>query len=300
MSTVTAPAVVTAATVASTARRPHAPHVRRLGTYDASGGGPSREIVSLPRPDGSVLVVDRFSDTLTDARLVAGLAPDEPSENARIVCEMYLADETRGRCRLLSIDDSDANGQTHVDSPDGLAALQPLADPAGRLYRIRIVAPRDSTAELCWTRFPASDGDRFDVLTLRDVVAGVADYEPARTITAAALSAHRDDELVLTRRLAGELQRVTRSPIVLNRRLREAVQRKVLSNELTMSEIALRCGRTKRDRRGNLSGETSWLARRIGALPEGGEAEPTQWVHIDTLALIARDGLGLNPNEVEL
>ena len=41
----------------------------------------------------------------------------------------------------------------------------------------------------------------------------------------------------------------------------------------------MRCGRTKRDRRGGLSGETSWLGRRIGELPEGGEAEPTPWIH---------------------
>ena len=40
--------------------------------------------------------------------------------------------------------------------------------------------------------------------------------------------------------------------------------------DLTMSEIAIRCGRCKRDRRGNVSGETSWLARRIGLAPEAG------------------------------
>ena len=67
-----------------------------------------------------------------------------------------------------------------------------------------------------------------------------------------------------------------------------------------MSEIAIRCGRIKRDRRGNVSGETSWLARRIGLLPEGGGDEPTPWVHSDVLALIARDGLGVSPREVEL
>jgi hypothetical protein len=87
---------------------------------------------------------------------------------------------------------------------------------------------------------------------------------------------------------------------VLNRRLREAVQSRLARGELTMSEIAIRCGRVKRDRRGNISGETSWLARRIGQLPEGGEDHPTPWVHSDTLALIARDGLALSPNEVEL
>jgi hypothetical protein len=67
-----------------------------------------------------------------------------------------------------------------------------------------------------------------------------------------------------------------------------------------MSEIAIRCGRVKRDSRGNESGETSWLARRLGMLPEGGHETPTPWVHSDVLALIARRGLGISPREVEL
>jgi hypothetical protein len=67
-----------------------------------------------------------------------------------------------------------------------------------------------------------------------------------------------------------------------------------------MSEIAVRCGRVKRDGKGNVSGETSWLARRIGLLPEGGQSRPTPWIHSDVLALIARDGLGASPREVEL
>jgi len=62
----------------------------------------------------------------------------------------------------------------------------------------------------------------------------------------------------------------------------------------------VRCGRVKRDRRGNVSGETSWLARRLGLLPEGGERVPTPWIHSEVLALIARRGLGLCPREVEL
>ena len=49
------------------------------------------------------------------------------------------------------------------------------------------------------------------------------------------------------------------------------------------------------------SGETSWLARRIGVTPRGRvRPQPTPWIHSDTLALIAREGLGLCPNEVEL
>jgi hypothetical protein len=60
------------------------------------------------------------------------------------------------------------------------------------------------------------------------------------------------------------------------------------------------CGRIKHDRRGNGSGETSWLARRVGLLPSTPGDRPNPWVHSDTLALIARDGLGIAPREVEL
>ena len=67
-----------------------------------------------------------------------------------------------------------------------------------------------------------------------------------------------------------------------------------------MSVIALRCGRIKRDPNGRESGETSWLARRIGVAPEAGAPRPTPWIHTDVLALIARDGLGIAPAEAEL
>ena len=83
-------------------------------------------------------------------------------------------------------------------------------------------------------------------------------------------------------------------------RLREVVQHRVQSGNTNVSDIAIRCGRIKRDHCGNLSGETSWLARRIGQLPEGGEQTPGPWIHTDVLALIARDGLCTSPNEVEL
>jgi hypothetical protein len=42
------------------------------------------------------------------------------------------------------------------------------------------------------------------------------------------------------------------------------------------------------------------LARRLGQKPESGTREPTPWISSDVLALIARDGLGLSPYEVEL
>jgi len=96
------------------------------------------------------------------------------------------------------------------------------------------------------------------------------------------------------------MERVQDSPIVLNRKLRETVLETTERQGLSMSEIAIRCGRVKRDAAGNESGETSWLARRLGILPEGGRDAPTPWVHSDVLGLIARDGLGISPREVEM
>ena len=249
----------------------HAHYVRRLGEYVALDGAQPREILGLPRPDGSVLVVDCLPGTRADARLLARLAPEEPSENARIVCEMYLADESRGRCRHLTGQDFGPASRADPVSSFDRACRRCRCSGTTRLpHSIANDSSGSSFPELCWTRCATSSEDApFDIVTLRDVIAGLEDYEPARAVTVAALTRHEEDELVSTCRLAGELERVTFSPIVLNRGLREAVERKLASAELTMSEIAMRCGRTKRDRRGTLSGETSWLARRIGALPGG-------------------------------
>jgi hypothetical protein len=87
---------------------------------------------------------------------------------------------------------------------------------------------------------------------------------------------------------------------VLNRRLREVTLACMQGEELSLSEIAIRCGRVKRDAGGGQSGETSWLARRLGILPEGGHDAPTPWIHSDVLALISRRGLAISPREVEL
>jgi len=121
-----------------------------------------------------------------------------------------------------------------------------------------------------------------------------------RAMTRRALALHRNDAGMSVAVLRAELQRVLISPIVLNRGLRETALEIIDRQQLSLSEIAIRCGRVKRDLRGNESGETSWLARRLGMLPEGGRDTPTPWIHSDVLALIARRGLGVSPREVEL
>jgi hypothetical protein len=274
---------------------------RSLGSYIALDSEQTREVVSLQRPDGSTLVVDYQLGTLSDGRLIAHLAADEPPENARIVCELYLADDTRGRCRPVTREDFDLTRHATAPPPgaDAPTAVDVLIDAEGHVYRIRELPAFETMGELRWTRSREPGREfGFDAVSFRDVVAAVEAYEPARTLTAQAL-ARRGGNLS-TRRLREEYERLIGSPIVLNRGLREAVQRELRVGVLSMSEIAHRCGRIKRDRRGNEAGETSWLARRIGLMPEGGEQKPGPWIHSDVLALIARAGLGVCPREVEL
>ncbi len=133
-------------------------------------------------------------------------------------------------------------------------------------------------------------------ITLRDLVGLVEEYEPAFSFTAAVIEQHSRAVAALRK----ELARFATSKLTLNRRLREEAQRHVARGEASMSEIAMRCGRMKTSRIGNVSGETSWLARRLGIAPEGGESTPTPWIHSDVLALIARQGLGVAPMDVEL
>jgi len=253
-----------------------------------------------------VLLLDRDLATRGDRRLVAHLAADEPAENAELVCLDYLRDAEmeRPRCRLVTRDDA------RILPPGCPAGFQPdtgsdpdhaeVIDSSGRCYRLERIAARMSIPELRWCRrATAADGES-EPVSLRDVIARVESYEPMRTHTLAAVSLARREQTVSSTTVRAELSRVLESPIVLNRGLRAAVLASVGRGESSMSEIAIRCGRIKRDGRGNVSGETSWLARRLGLLPEGGHDTPTPWIHIDVLALIARDGLGIGPREVEL
>jgi hypothetical protein len=293
----------------TTLRHPLRPRARltmrgsttRLARY-TDREGRKREIVRLPGAHGSALVVDRAADNLGDERLVAHLCPDEPQENARIVSSLYLSDPGGRRCRALKGDD------LHRAPPDWTAEQQTLADQTEaedqealmdqdgfpyELAKQALLAVR----ELRWQR-RSPDGS-VEPVTLRHVIGALQSYEPARTQTAQALRRHDGDREISVTCLRGEFDRIMSSSIVLNRRLREAIFATMQRDGVTLSEIAIRCGRIKRDENGNESGETSWLARRIGMLPEGGRKTPTPWVSSDVLALIAREGLGIAPREVE-
>jgi hypothetical protein len=277
-----------------------------LGHY-TDPNGRLRELVLRPGSGGSALVVDRDVVTHCDRRLVAHLDADEPPENAALVCRSYLKDARLGRCRCRRVVPEDFEtvpfADDHPAEPNRTSAG---ADPVllerdGRSYRLELLQTGMSIPELRWRVHEAHGFDREpSVVSVRRVIGCLESYEPVCALTRRALAPSFADCQVSTAVLRGELARVQESPIVLNRGLRESVLAALESRGLSMSEIAIRCGRVKLDCRGNESGETSWLARRLGLLPEGGRDAPTPWVHSDVLALIARDGLGISPREVEL
>jgi hypothetical protein len=257
---------------------------------------------------GSVLIVDRDASTRGDLRLVAHLAADEPAQNAALICRHYIED-IRGhhwRCRRVTAEDAQMVPFTEEQELE-LAATSPIADPEpvdqrGGRYRLEPITTDMSIPELRWRRIssPPHAGNCDQVVSLRQAVGCLESYEPLRSVTLRELALRRRDAAISTTTLTAELIRVQNSPIVLNRGLREAALRSIEREQLSMSEIAIRCGRLKRDSRGNESGETSWLGRRLGLLPEAGHETPTPWIHSDVLALICRRGLGVSPREVEL
>jgi hypothetical protein len=273
------------------------------------GDGRGREVIARPGAAASTLVIDRVSAEKHDARLVAHLAADEPEGNATLVCRSYLLDISAGggRCRRFTAEDLRVVPFSDPPGDDPTRALVPAnperaSDRWGRSYELALVHSRLTIPELRW--FQRANGDdvsavRRDPVSVREVIGWVESYEPVRALTSNALCLYHGDEEVSTTVLRAELARIVASPIVLNRALRQAVVRAVEREQLSMSEIAIRCGRVKRDRRGNQAGETSWLARRVGLMAEGGRDVPTPWIHSDVLALIARRGLGISPREVE-
>jgi hypothetical protein len=277
-----------------------------LGRY-TDAAGRAREVIAGRRGDGCVLVVDRDALTLGDRRLVAHLAVDEPAENAALVCAHYLRDAHRGRCRRVTAED--LTGKLFTDEDEESRRVAREIDLVGRrggadgdvVYRLELTRTNTAALELRWRRHsPRGAPVASTTVCLREAIGGLESYEPVCGLTRRALAGYRDNADVSTAVLRGELERLRESPIVLNRKLRQTVLAAIERHGLSLSEIAIRCGRVKRDSKGNASGETSWLARRVGVLPESGSSRPTPWVHSDVLALIARNGLGISPREVEL
>lgn len=268
--------------------------------------GRRREVVSCEGANGSVLVIDRDCATLGDRRLIAHLASDEPAGNAEIVCSIYMHLPTPSSCRRVRPEDLKLvpGGELEELAAQPLPETQmleaqTLQGPGGERFVLETLDSGMTIPELRWRRRTAADAEAKQV-SLREVVGSLESYEPARTLTARALLAHREDLCISVTALQAELQRLNTSRTVLNRGLREAVLRRVKRDGLTMSEVALRCDRVKHDPRGGVSGETTWLARRLGLVAEAPGCAPSPWVHSDVLALVARSGLGVSPREVEL
>lgn len=277
-----------------------------LARYTDRQGRP-REVVVRRGLAGSVLVVDRDAVSLGDCLLVAHLSADEPAENAVLMCRSYLEDVRARSCRCRGLTEHDARATPLAEETELSSSFQPVIGEVvpvgspGCSYRLELVPVGMSIPALRWCEYDSRQtSDRLQPVSLRETIARLENYEPMLTITRDALTVHRDDAEVSTSVLGAELTRVQESPIVLNRRLREVVLSSLDRQDLSMSEIAIRCGRIKRDCKGNVSGETSWLARRLGLLPESGQSTPTPWIHSDVLGLIARRGLSISPREVEL
>jgi hypothetical protein len=276
----------------------HAKVRGRIHRYQTAGSSSAREIVLLQAAHGSRLVVDRSITDRSDARLLAHLAADESDENAMFVCREYLGAKSRA-CRAPRTLDLIAIPDGAAPAPAAAGAIEQsvLTDATGARFSLAVLGV---PPELRWRRELPEPGSVARTVSAREVVAALEDYEPVFALTRAAVSALRRHREVSIATLALELRRVEASPIVLNRRLREAVLDAVRHRGMSLSAIAIACGRMKRDPRGNASGETSWLARRVGLSAEDTVAGRNPWVHSDTLALIARDGLGIAPREVEL
>jgi hypothetical protein len=237
--------------------------------------------------------------------LLAHLAADEPAGNPGVVCHSFLAQARRERCRCRALAPEDLRTIPFSCAADGGESLDPSqadapqVDERGRQYRLEQVATGMSIPELRWCRRHA-DTATAEPVSMREAIASLESYGPIVALSARALDLHGREGNVSVTVLRAELRRMQESPIVLNRALRAAVLDAVKRRGSSMSEIAMRCGRIKHDAAGNASGETSWLARRIGLLAEGGRKTKTPWIHSEVLATIARDGLGVSPREVEV
>jgi hypothetical protein len=217
------------------AERPRQPGGERHGSY-TDDSGRRREIVTVAGAAGTVLVIDRLTGSLGDARLVSHLATDEPAENAGILSAMYLAEECRSGCRPMiatDLGDEFGEGVSPPDTPavdtldvhEGASFTGNLRDARGRTYVLTNLQTDTSIPELRWCRHVSThETEQPEVLRLREVIGALESFEPMRTLTSAALRRYEQDPGVSIVMLRAEFERVCASPILLNRGLREAVQ----------------------------------------------------------------------------
>jgi hypothetical protein len=269
-----------------------------LATYHDARGR-EHEIVCRDGANGTRLVTDRAIGACEDERLLAHLEADEPEHNATLICDLYLADGHRA-CRALIMQDfTSAPLAPPENPPDGILCEQPV-DKQNRAYRLALTRTGAHGQQLRWHRHPKDEGSPVEAVSVRQAIGGLESYEPIRTMTRQAIARDEQRGRLHCAILSTELRRVEEGKGVLNRRLREAVHAAVSTHGASLSEIASRCDRGRRGNLGCAHGDTSWLRRRIGDLKDTREAEPTPWITSDTLALIARHGLGIDPREAEV
>ena len=163
----------------------HGPRAADLGTYRDLEGR-TRAVIVRPGAGGSVLVIDQDAETLTDRRLVAHLAADEPAINAQMVAELYLADPAGRWARALQ-------GRDWVTLPGGRelpqdpepASTGELEDAGGRRYRLAAVEDHRHGRQVRWMR--RGGRRRAEPVALRTVIGALEAIEPARALTRAAL-----------------------------------------------------------------------------------------------------------------
>jgi hypothetical protein len=268
-----------------------------LATYKDANGH-EREIVCRQGANGTRLVSDRTTGSHEDERLVAHLEAEEPEQNAMLICDLYLADGYRA-CRALTQQDLTSTPLDASDPPDELTG-EPPVDKQNRMYRLAFVRHEAYGLQLRWHRHTRDRNCPAETVSVRDAMGSLESYEPIRRLTRRAITRDEGRDTQHCAMLRVELRRVEEGQGVLNRRLREAVHVAVATQGLSFSEIAIRCHRVRRGNPRCIKGETTWLRRRIGEVRDQSQAAPTPWVKSDILAMIARDGLGIDPREVEV
>ncbi len=143
-----------------------------LGRYIDFQGSPSASGRPARSP-GSVLVVDRDATTLSDCRLVAHLAADEPAENAALVCDHYLRDSAGHWCRRVTPEDLEVVPFAEAEEQDSEAEATPsartLTDKQGRTYRLELGSAEVSIRELRWyRRSPSAEGEPAEPVSVRE------------------------------------------------------------------------------------------------------------------------------------
>lgn len=171
------------------------------------------------------------------------------------------------------------DGATREDDLDAI-----LHSPGSGSFRIA-----ELDGELRWIADPGSEPR-----TVRAACGAVATYEPVVGLTRLAIRRGEAN----TSRLQRELADVEALRTTLNRGIRERfLAMATCDPRITRSEIARRCDRCRpRDDRP----DASWVARRLGLKPSSGESVPTPWIAPAVLSLLATQGLGIDPSEVEL